>query len=212
MRIDTEVNRLKFDVEIERLREHRSTLEERGIFLLQSSAFPFVNLFYAPQKTLQLLLPASPKVGQNLPPNAMAAIEIPSLGARAFRARFDLTDYDVVPPSVEFFDPWTNRPLLYETMFRAQEYEKERGVHIVLLPNHPVTHKPFLCLRGVREYHEHPQHAGDDWFLYRGSISLFSIVTVLWRVAIDIIRPQVAILTAGDQGQIQVHWSAQEKP
>lgn len=27
---------------------------------------------------------------------------------------------------------------------------------------------PFLCVRGVREYHRHPAHTGDGWLLHRG--------------------------------------------
>ena len=27
---------------------------------------------------------------------------------------------------------------------------------------------PFLCMRGVREYHRHPAHTGDAWLLHRG--------------------------------------------
>ena len=27
---------------------------------------------------------------------------------------------------------------------------------------------PFLCIRGVREYHRHPAHTGDAWLLHRG--------------------------------------------
>lgn len=34
---------------------------------------------------------------------------------------------------------------------------------------------PFLCLPGVLEYHEHPAHTGDSWWLHRttgaGSLS-----------------------------------------
>ena len=26
---------------------------------------------------------------------------------------------------------------------------------------------PFLCLAGVREYHDHPAHSGDVWELHR---------------------------------------------
>jgi hypothetical protein len=26
---------------------------------------------------------------------------------------------------------------------------------------------PFLCIAGVREYHEHPAHSGDAWELHR---------------------------------------------
>jgi hypothetical protein len=28
---------------------------------------------------------------------------------------------------------------------------------------------PFLCLAGVREYHEHPGHSGDAWELHRAA-------------------------------------------
>lgn len=28
---------------------------------------------------------------------------------------------------------------------------------------------PFLCLAGVREYHNNPGHTGDSWFLHRGT-------------------------------------------
>jgi hypothetical protein len=26
---------------------------------------------------------------------------------------------------------------------------------------------PFLCIAGVREYHDHPGHSGDSWDLHR---------------------------------------------
>ena len=29
---------------------------------------------------------------------------------------------------------------------------------------------PFLCHPGVREYHEHPAHDGNDWLLHRTSV------------------------------------------
>jgi len=141
----------------------------------------------------------------------MALLDIPSIAGRGFRARFDLTDYDVVAPSIEFYDPWSGLPLPYETMFRAIEFEQQGGAHLVLLPDHPITHKPFLCLRGVREYHEHPQHTGDDWFLYRDKVSLFSVVNSLWRVAIDLIRPQIMIQVHKGQMQVQVQWAPEAK-
>lgn len=27
---------------------------------------------------------------------------------------------------------------------------------------------PFLCIPGIREYHNHPSHSGDSWLLHRG--------------------------------------------
>ena len=135
-------------------------------------------------------------------------VETPSLSARAFKARFDLTDYDLRAPSLEFHDPWTDQLLSYNTMFRAFEFEKERRAHVVLLDNHPNTHKPFLCLRGIREYHEHPQHSGDEWLLYRAQMGFFSIIMSLWRVSVDLVRPMLVVPQAG---ALQVQWNAEEK-
>ena len=207
MREDPAVNRLKYDREISRLREQQSTLQDRGIFVIDPPTFPTVEVLYVPHHPLRLGVPASHQGAVLLPPGAMAVIEFPNLSARAFKARFDLSDYDVRPPSVEFHDPWNNALLQYATMFRALEYEKDRKAHVVLLDDHPATHRPFLCLRGIREYHEHPQHSGDDWFLYRNSMSLFAIIMSVWRVTIDLIHAQLMLMP----NALQTLWVAEEK-
>ena len=28
---------------------------------------------------------------------------------------------------------------------------------------------PFLCIAGVKEYHDHPGHSGDPWEMHRSS-------------------------------------------
>jgi hypothetical protein len=205
--VDSEVSRLKFDREVQTLGEQRTTMESRGIFLLASTSYPFVELAFMPRHLLQVLIPAVQSGAIILPQGAMMAVEIPSVSARAFKARFDLTGYDLQAPSLEFRDFWTDNRLEYATMFRALEYEKDRKAHVVLLDDHPITHKPFLCVRGIREYHEHPQHSGDDWLLYRQQMNLFSIVMSLWRVTIDLIHPQMFYQPNG----LQVNWAAEEK-
>jgi hypothetical protein len=40
---------------------------------------------------------------------------------------------------------------------------------INLIQSHQPHHLPFLCLPGVREYHEHPAHSNDPWLGYRNS-------------------------------------------
>lgn len=60
-----------------------------------------------------------------------------------------------------------------------------------LLPNstgvfnqgpHPATGRPFVCMRGAREYHTHPSHVGDPWESLKSSstYSLGGILTQLW--------------------------------
>lgn len=207
MRVDPEVTHLKFDRELARLTEQRALLDSRGIFILASTNFPLIDLLFVPKHPLRAVVPVVQKGGIFLPQGTTIAAEIPSLAARAFKARFNLSDYDLIAPSLDFLDPWSDEPLQYATMFRALEFEQQRKAHIVLLDAHPTTGRPFLCLRGIREYHEHPQHSGDQWLLYRDSMSLFSIVMSLWRVAVDLIWANLVIQQQG----IQVQWVAEEK-
>ena len=48
---------------------------------------------------------------------------------------------------------------------------------------HPVTQRPFVCMRGTREYHTHPSHVGDLWENVKNSssYSLGGILTQLWH-------------------------------
>lgn len=57
---------------------------------------------------------------------------------------------------------------------------------------------PFLCLAGVREYHEHPAHTGDSWWLHRrsGAASLSHLLNAFHTYAIAPITgfaPNVAL-------------------
>ena len=207
MRTDPEVTRLKFGQEVHRLNEQQSTLQSRGIFVVGAPTYPSIDLLFLPHHFLQVAVPARQSGTILLPQGAMAQLDVPSLAARAFKAHFDLTDYDIQPPSLEFRDVWTDEPLKYETMFRALEFEEHRKTQLVLLPEHPKTGRPFLCLRGVREYHEHPQHSGDDWLLYRKGMGLFSIAMSLWRVSLDLVHPRLVIQPGG----LQVQWLAEER-
>ena len=41
--------------------------------------------------------------------------------------------------------------------------------------------KPFLCLRGIREYHSHNRHLGDLWENYR-PLSSYGLLSIIDRV------------------------------
>src|SRR5580658_7595856 len=102
MRVDPEVNRLKFDHELGRLIDQRSILESRGLFVLSTTVFPFIDVLVVPRHALQVLVPAPPGTQlppgvqlpspQDLPPGASAmmamTLEVPSLAVRAFKGRF----------------------------------------------------------------------------------------------------------------------------
>jgi hypothetical protein len=63
---------------------------------------------------------------------------------------------------------------------------------------------PFLCLPGVREYHDNPAHTGDSWLLHRGSGegSLAFILEKIWTYGSDPISAYNIQIQAQVQGVI----------
>jgi hypothetical protein len=104
----------------------------------------------------------------------------PAVPAMPACVRIDFTDYDLQPPSVEFIDPATGE--FAQPPVQAL-VDTDEGPRNLLVQMHPDTGRPFFCVPGVREYHSHPQHAGDSWLLHRagGGGSLAAICDRIWR-------------------------------
>lgn len=102
--------------------------------------------------------------------------QLPALTA-AIRLRYD--NYDLWPPSLTFIDVRTSAPA-YPIVPALDRVDGE-DVRNVLL-EHP-DGGPFLCLPGLREYHSHPQHSGDEWLLHRtsGAGRLAVVCERVWR-------------------------------
>ncbi len=98
----------------------------------------------------------------------------------ACAVRFDFSDFDLSPPSVRFIDPLSGADRMPPT--RAL-LETPDGPRDLIVNDHPKHHRPFLCVPGTREYHEHPQHSGDMWLLHRssGAGRLAPLCDLLWR-------------------------------
>lgn len=121
--------------------------------------------------------------------------------------RFDYSDFDIRPPSVRFIDPSSGADR--SPIVRALTPTPD-GPRDLLLNEHPVHGRPFLCVPGVREYHDHPQHSGDLWELHRGSGegSLAALCDLIWRtmaqnvigfnVGVQVLPPPVNL-------QVQLH-------
>lgn len=94
--------------------------------------------------------------------------------------RLDYTNYDLWPPGLTFIDPRTREPASPAVRAPATT---SLGVRDALIDGHPDTGRPFLCLPGIREYHNHPQHTGDDWLLHRatGAGRLAVICEHIWQ-------------------------------
>lgn len=177
--VDEVVSRRKFDREISRYRELEDVYRGRG-WLLLHAAFPRVLVVFA-----------TPKV---TPPSIVCAV------------RLDFTNYDLVPPSVTFVDPFTEAALpmkgLGFKMLRldgmlgaspetltARVQQGQLAVQ-ELIQAHSPEEIPFLCLPGVRQYHDHPAHTGDSWLLHRcsGEGSLHFILEQIWASGVNPIR------------------------
>lgn len=156
--VDEAVSRAKFEREVAQFREHEAAHRRRGCFLLDAT-FPQVFVAFAAPR---------------LKPAALVGAVV-----------IDFTNYDLQPPSVTFVDPFTREPLRAADMTMAmvrlppmtgmppEMFEgllasgQIQPAHMI--GSHGPNDPPFLCLPGVREYHEHPAHTGDSWLLHRAS-------------------------------------------
>jgi hypothetical protein len=161
---DPALSRAKFDREIAEYRVLEGEYRRRGWFLVEAT-FPvaFFVLAAAHVKPAPLL----------------------------FGAEFDFTDYDLLPLGVTLVDPFSREPYRAKDLptvlprlagaggspLRHDELEAraaEEGGEIQvgfelgrLMVWHDPEEVPFICLAGVRAYHEHPAHTGDSWMLHR---------------------------------------------
>lgn len=160
MFVEPSVTRAKFDRELSDFKAQRQAYLQRGIWLLDD-AFP--ELLFA-------LVAAKTKPS----PFVLYGVAI------------NFENYDVVPPSVRFVDPFTRQPLVRAQVVHSMPKFAARlapdgspvsdhdGSQVVdfeadLIQAEDPARPGFICLQGVREYHDHPAHTGDSWFLHRGT-------------------------------------------
>jgi len=176
--VDPEASRAKFAREVERYRALEVVYRRKG-WLLLDATFPEVFVVFAAAK----LKPAALVTGVVI----------------------DFTDYDLRPPSVRFVDPLTREPLKFKDLgFRMARRQAAAGappglmmvpgVGLQMIPpfqdliqaNGP-DEEPFLCLPGIREYHDNPAHTGDSWLLHRasGEGSLAFILDKIWTYGVN---------------------------
>jgi hypothetical protein len=166
--VDIEVSREKFEDELTIFLNRQDAHRENGIILLKA-AFPDIELLFIAKQ----LIPA-PVV---------------------FSVRINYTNYDLEPLSVSFINPFTGDQLRANQMLT--NFSKKSGVDITgnlirqpLLQAESHDSIPFLCVPGVREYHNHPFHTGDSWLLHRklgGEGSLGYLIDKLYDFGISAI-------------------------
>jgi len=149
--VDPEVSRKKFDRELADYRRLERDYQRRGWFLAEST-FPTVLVVLA--------------AAHLSPPPVVTGV------------LFDYTNYDARPPSVRLVNPFTREPYRASQLPTPLNRRVEQplpgapdGMQMVavqsLMQAYTQEDIPFLCLAGVREYHDHPGHSGDPWELHR---------------------------------------------
>ncbi|MDR6845661.1 putative metal-binding protein [Flavobacterium granuli] len=148
---DPEVSKIKFERELNQFMSNAAYNRERGIILIRAT-FPDIVLAFTAAN-------AHPRV-------------------IIFCVKINFTNYDLEAPSVEFVDALTEAPVLFTDLLShmprkvAGGQQDQQQVNITLgaplIQAHPPHMKPFLCLPGVKEYHNHPAHSNDPWLTHRG--------------------------------------------
>lgn len=124
-----------------------------------------------------------------------------------FGALLDFTNYDLWAPSVTLVNPFTMEPYkareLPVLLFRRPP-AAEIPPHVMAMMQQGVPFEqlmqptrllvwytpedvPFVCLPGIREYHEHPGHSGDSWLSHRGrgEGTLYFILDQLYKYGVQ---------------------------
>ena len=118
--------------------------------------------------------------------------------------RLDYTNFDRWPPSLAFIDPFT-RVAVPPLVSAPDVVDGQLGN--ALVHAHPETGRPFLCLPGIREFHTHPQHSGEDWLLHRdlGEGDLAVICERVWRrMARNVLGVSVNVVSVANVMQMQM--------
>jgi Predicted metal binding domain len=118
-------------------------------------------------------------------PQVLVAFAAPQLNPPAIvcGALVDYSNYDAEPPSVHLVNPFTREPYLAKEL--PTSLNRAVPAQSMNLPGVPGEFQlqgaqplmqaygpdsiPFLCIAGVREYHQHPAHSGDAWELHRSA-------------------------------------------
>ena len=173
--VDPAVSRAKFESEITDYRSLEADYRARGWFLVKAD-WPTAVVVLASSKTS--------------PPAIVTAVQ------------FDYTNYDAEPPSVRLVDPFSGRlllnkelPIRLPRMIPGPEMSTpvpglpklQLNTAQDLMQAHSPEDLPFLCIAGVKEYHDHPGHSGDSWELHRsaGEGRLVRLLEVISKYGIE---------------------------
>ncbi|MBS4064042.1 MAG: hypothetical protein KGZ74_05755 [Chitinophagaceae bacterium] len=150
--VDPVVSRAKFNRELATFKKVKEYNRQRGIILFDAE-FPYMKLAFYAYRITPLIL--------------------------AFAIKLDFTNYDLEAPSLKFIDfllekeltrPELNIQLLRQQSIQPPGQQAEGIINtspLDLIQFHTPGLVPFVCIPGIREYHEHPAHSNDPWLSHR---------------------------------------------
>ena len=163
---DPKVSRLKFEKEIQDFRALEGEWRKKGIYCLKAE-FPVVELFFTANRLE--------------PPKS------------SFVVRIDFTNYNTMPPSIVFIDKKDGTAIKQRNLgisfIKVNQTwtgnQCKLDFQSILVGNPDDI--PFICIPGVREYHLHPAHSGNSWFLHkiRGEGTLGFLIDQLYSHSIE---------------------------
>lgn len=200
--VHPQVAQAKFDREVTSFRRQADTYRRRGAFLLEVD-YPRVLVGFAspslkPAALIFAMLadytdydlqPPSvrfvdpfttePLTAANVPTKMLRTI--PHAPADAGQPAFSLAG--MAGPD--------GQPMVWPAPGPGAGFPMLPGIRMVeqqaLLQDYGPDTVPFLCLAGVRQYHQHPGHSGDPWELHRlqGAGALVRLVEIVLTYAVE---------------------------
>ena len=194
--VDPAVSRRKFDREIAEFRSQAADYGHRGWFLADAE-FPHALVVLATAKTqpisilcgilfdysnydaappsVRLVHPITrvPYKWSEVPTRLPRTTSPPNAGGPAAQR---------LPPGIAQALPPGLAQAVAQGAVQAELVQSQP-----LLQAHGDDDIPFLCIAGVREYHDHPAHSGDQWGLHRptGAGRLVRLVEVISKYGLE---------------------------
>lgn len=177
--IDENISKSKFELELNEFRKIEDIQRKRGIILLKAE---FPNIYIA-----------------------FSALHL-NPAPIAFAVKINFDNYDIEPLSIRFINPFSFEELrIMPITLKRKKILDDGSVQLIPLAQQDLTGLPFVCMPGVREYHNHPAHTGDFWLLHRNIASEGSfgfIIEKLYDYGVSAIRNYV-IRFPDDTGNIK---------
>lgn len=155
--VEPEVSRKKFEAELAEFRQIENDWRKKGVFCFKAD-FPIFHFVF---------------IAHHIQPATVV-----------FAVEIDFTNYDIQPPSIVFIHPFNGNPIttkelgnvgFFQIINQALQIQGLQGQiqqipqiqqrNSILMIGH--NDLPFLCIPGVREYHNHPAHTDNPWLNYR---------------------------------------------